>query len=259
MTIRIAFTNQKGGVGKTTTAVNIATALAACGLKVLLIDLDSQANASSCLNVPPGEQRQSSYDLLVNKVPAKKLICTTDITGLDLIPASMDLSAVDLDLINLEHREYRLREAAKPLFDQYDYILLDCPPSLSLTTLNALCLAEHVLIPLQCEYFALEGLSYLIKMVNIIKRRYNPSLNIFGILLTMHDGRNRLTQSIEADVRGHFKEKVMATVIPRNIRVAEAPAYNKPVLVYDSSCAGSRAYLAATREILSLIEQKMEV
>lgn len=253
--IRIAIANQKGGVGKTTTAINIATALAATGWKTLLIDIDPQGNASTGIGVPASEREASSYDVLVDKVPVSQCVMPTRIPGLDLLPATVDLSGAEVELVNAEDRAHRLQRTLTPDLG-YDVCLIDCPPSLGLLTLNALTVADTLLVPLQCEFFALEGLSQLLQTVERVQQRFNPDLGIIGIALTMYDRRNRLTEQVSEDVRSVLGKLVFETVIPRNVRLSEAPSHGVPALIYDHACAGSRAYMALARELITRLPEK---
>ncbi len=246
----LAIANQKGGVGKTTTAVNLATGFAAVGKKVLLIDLDPQGNASTGLGVEYAQRAPNTYDMLVNEEPLATVEKSTKIPGLSLLPSVVDLSAIDVELATAEGREYRLRKQLDSCAQHYDYILIDCPPSLGLATINALAAATAVLIPLQCEFYALEGLAHLLHTIDLVKRSMNPQLEIKGILLTMYDRRSRLTLDVEQDVRSYMGDKIFSTVIPRNIRLSEAPSHGKPAIIYDFRCPGSQAYLHLAREIL---------
>ncbi|MGY8935846.1 MAG: ParA family protein [Alphaproteobacteria bacterium] len=246
----LAVANQKGGVGKTTTAVNLATALAATHKKVLIIDLDPQGNASTGLGVDRVARQETTYNLLIGDAHISDVITPTMVPGLSVAPSSVDLSGAELELIDAPRREYRLKSVLAEVSNDFDYILIDCPPALGLLTLNAFCAAHSVLVPLQCEFYALEGLSHLVKTVNRVKRAFNSELEIQGVVLTMYDRRNNLSDMVAADVRNHFGDKVYETVIPRNVRVSEAPSYGKPVLLYDWRCAGSQAYIHLASEVL---------
>ena len=244
----IAFVNQKGGVGKTTTAVNLTAALHNKGKKVLLCDFDPQANATSGLGVEKSEMPLSSYDLVINDRSAEEIIVKTKFG--DLIPSSANLSGAGVELIANPNREYALQKALEPVRERYDYIFIDCPPSLELLTLNALCAADSILIPVQCEYYALEGLSDLMMTMRAVKKGLNPNLQIFGVLLTMFDGRTNFSSQVAEEVRRHFPGKVYAAVIPRNVRLAEAPSHGLPVAAYDKYSRGATAYEALAAEIL---------
>jgi chromosome partitioning protein len=246
----IAIANQKGGVGKTTTAVNLGTALAAVGQKVLLIDFDPQGNASTGLGVDRARRRVTSYDVVLNRTPVSQAIVMTNIPGLDLVPASLDLTGAELELVSSPRREYHLTDALGNLAAGYQYVLLDCPPALGLLTLNAFVAADAVLVPLQVEFYALEGLSHLMGTIERVKKTLNPRLEIQGVVLTMYDKRNNLSDLIARDVRQHLGSKVYETIIPRNVRVSEAPSHGKPVLIYDLKCPGSQAYLHLAGEVL---------
>lgn len=253
--ITIAVANQKGGVGKTTTAINIATALAATGWKVLMIDLDPQGNASTGIGVAASERGASSYDLLIDQVRLSDCVVPTRIPGLDIVPATVDLSGAEVELVTVEHRTERLRTALAG-DHEHDICLIDCPPSLGLLTLNALTAADTLLVPLQCEFFALEGLSQLLQTVERVQERFNPDLGIIGIVLTMYDRRNRLTDQVADDVRSCLRELVFESVIPRNVRLSEAPSHGLPALVYDHSCAGSQAYMKLARELIARLPER---
>jgi len=251
----ITVANQKGGVGKTTTAVNIGASLAMGGLKVLLIDLDPQGNASTAFNVAHHEGVPGSYELLVDGSTIAAVRQRADgYPKLDVVPAGVDLVGAEIDLVELERREFKLRDALNDLVnrdgeERYDYIIIDCPPSLGLLTLNALIAADELLIPIQCEYYALEGLTQLIKIISLVRENTNPQLHISAILLTMFDGRTRLAHDVASNVRLHFQNEILTTVIPRAVRVSEAPSYGQSVMTYDMSSPGALAYLAAAREL----------
>ena len=253
----IAVANQKGGVGKTTTAINLATALAAVGRSVLVVDLDPQGNASTGLGCNKAACRTSVYDVVIGAVPLRQAIVHTRIPGLDLVPAAVDLLGAELELIDLTRRGHRMRDAIAASQVDYQFILIDCPPALGLLTLNALTAADAVLVPLQCEFFALDGLSQLLKTVERVRRSFNPDLALHGVVLTMFDKRNNLSDQVAADARGHLGHKVFETVIPRNVRISEAPSHGKPALVYDHRCAGSRAYMDLAREFLRREKEPM--
>ena len=252
----IAIANQKGGVGKTTTAINLATAMAATGSRVLVIDLDPQGNASTGLGIGSDKRKYGSYDLLLGRMGLADSHVKSQVPNLDVVPSTVDLAGGELELIDMDNREYRLRDSLTRAKPMYDYVLIDCPPALGLLTLNALVAADSVLVPLQCEFFALEGLSHLLKTIERIKRSLNPKLELQGVVLTMFDTRNNLTEMVAQDVRGFLGEKVYATVIPRNVRVSEAPSHGKPILLYDIRCAGSQAYIHLAREVLQREQQR---
>jgi chromosome partitioning protein len=252
----LALANQKGGVGKTTTAINLGTALAATGEKVLIVDLDPQGNASTGLGIDRRSRNRSTYDVLMRETPIRDAILETAVPRLSIVPSTMDLSGFELEIAHERDRAYRLRDALKGLNatpnggTEYGYVLVDCPPSLNLVTVNAMAAANSILVPLQCEFFALEGLSQLLKTVEQVRTSLNPGLTIHGIVLTMYDARNNLAGQVVADVRSFMGEKVYDTMIPRNVRISEAPSYGKPVLLYDLKCVGSQAYVRLASEII---------
>jgi len=237
----VAVANQKGGVGKTTTAINLATALAAAGHRILVIDLDAQGNASTGLGIERKARALTSYELILGEA---------EVPGLFIIPASQDLAGADLEFTARERREFLLSRAIRSRVGDFDEVLIDCPPSLNLLTINALVAADSVLVPLQCEFYALEGLSQLVRTIERVQRALNPRLELQGVVLTMYDQRNNLCDLVAADVRGHLGAKVFDTMIPRNVRIAEAPSHGKPVLIYDHGCAGSQAYIRLAAEVL---------
>jgi chromosome partitioning protein len=254
--IRIVVANQKGGVGKTTTAINLATALAAIGWKVLLVDLDPQGNASTGIGVGHEARKLSSYDVLIGRATAIEAAIPTRVPRLDLIPATVDLSGAEIELVDLEHRTHRLANAldeAPP--GRWDVCLIDCPPSLGLLTLNAMVAAQQLLVPLQCEFFALEGLSQLLQTVERVRQTFNPPLAILGVVLTMFDRRNNLSQQVAEDVRACLGPAVFETVVPRNVRLSEAPSHGLPALIYDLKCPGSEAYIRLAREVMARLSR----
>ena len=243
----IAVVNQKGGVGKTTSAVNLTAALHDLGVRVLLCDFDPQANATSGMGIDKRKIKYSVYDVTINGVPAEQAICKTKFG--DVLPSAADLAGATVELINENNRERRLAAALEQVKDQYDLIFIDCPPSLEMLTLNGLCAADGILVPVQCEYYALEGLSDLMSTLRMVKRKMNPRLEIFGVVLTMFDGRTNFSTQVAQEVRRHFPGKVLSSVVPRNIRLAEAPSHGLPVTVYDRSSRGARAYKEMADEI----------
>ena len=249
MTKIIAIANQKGGVGKTTTAINLSTAMAAINKKILLIDSDPQGNASTGLGINEKDRIPNLYQLLTKNAFDEASIKKTLIPNMDIITSTQDLSAAEIELVDIKDREKILKNILTKT-QNYDYILIDCPPALGLLTINGLVAAHSVMIPMQCEFFALEGLSALINIVEMIKSNLNPEIKIEGVVLTMFDKRNSLSSLVEKDVRGHFKERVYNTVIPRNVRVSEAPSHGKPVLIYDTRCVGSQAYISLAKEVI---------
>jgi len=256
--IRIAVANQKGGVGKTTTAINLATALAAIGWRVLLVDLDPQGNASTGLGVGHSQRQRSSYDVLIGGASVADAAVPTRVPRLDLLPATVDLSGAEVEMVALEDRAHRLDRALKAAAGRWDICLIDCPPSLGLLTVNALVAARHLLVPLQCEFFALEGLSQLLQTVERIRAAFNPELAILGVALTMFDRRNNLSGAVSDDVRACLGSAVFETVVPRNVRLSEAPSHGLPALIYDLRCPGSEAYIRLARELIARLPQLAE-
>ena len=245
----IAVTNQKGGVGKTTTAVNLAACMGETGSRVLLVDVDPQGNATSGLGKADAGEA-TIYDVLINGAPAADAVLDTGFGALHLIPSAIELAGAEIELVGVENRESLLKAALEPLRARYDYIFIDCPPSLSLLTLNALTAADSVLIPIQCEYYALEGVGQLVNTIKLMRRKLNPDLKIEGILLTMYDARTNLCAQVVQEVRNHFRDEAFATMIPRNVRLSEAPSYGLPIHLYDSRCSGAQAYRALAKELL---------
>lgn len=253
----IAVVNQKGGVGKTTTTVNLATAMAAVGKRVLIVDADPQGNASTGFGISRAERGVGCYELMFDGLSVEDAVTETPVPGLSIITSSADLAGAEIQLVNSERREYRMREALDRSAKKYDFIFIDCPPSLNLITLNSLVAANSLLVPLQVEFYALEGMSSLLQTVEAIRARFNPALEIQGVVLTMYDKRNSLSDAVASDVRAFFGEQVYETVIPRNVRVSEAPSHGKPVLLYDLKCPGSRAYMHLAGEVLRREESRI--
>jgi chromosome partitioning protein len=255
----IAITNQKGGVGKTTTAINLSASLAANELRVLLIDLDPQGNSTSGLGIDKTPDAKTIYHALIGGETLAASILPTQCEGLEIVPADKNLVAANLEMIDLENREYRLRKAIEPILHRFDYILIDCPPALDLLTVNALVAANSVLVPIQCEFFALEGISQLMDTIDKIKESFAHTLTIEGILLTMYDERTNLTRQVSADLREFFEDSVLTTVIPRSIRLAEAPSYGKPILMYDPRSSGAESYIKLAKELMSNEQRRGQI
>jgi chromosome partitioning protein len=254
----ISIANQKGGVGKTTTAVNLSASLAAAQRSCLLVDCDPQGNATTGLGFDKSSLEDGLYEFMLGSADKDGVIVDTELAGLDLIGATTDLIGAEVEMVSADEREYRLRKRLLSLKERYDYILLDCPPSLGFLTVNALTASDSVLIPLQCEYYPLEGLTQLLKTVWAVRKRLNPTLDVVGILLTMYDARNNLSIQVAEEVRGHFKKNVFETIIPRNVRLSEAPSHGKPVLLYDIKSSGAQSYLALARELVRREEGRNE-
>ncbi|MBD5391404.1 ParA family protein [bacterium] len=251
----IAFANQKGGVGKTTTAINIAASLAAIKKRVLLIDLDQQGNAGTGLGFVRASHRQSVFGVIMGTATAADNILSTAIPNLHIMPSTQALADAEIELLGMENREFRLRDALAPIYEHYDYILLDCPPALGNITINALTTADSVIVPMQCEFYSLEGVQHLIGTIDAIRQKLNPNLGILGVLLTMYDRRNGLTRAVEEEVRKTFGDTTFKTVIPRNVRVSEAPSHGKPALFYDFNSPGAQAYLRVATEVVERTTQ----
>jgi chromosome partitioning protein len=246
----ISISNQKGGVGKTTTTINLSTALAAVGKRVLVVDLDPQGNASTGLGIDRASRTNGTYEVLFGECEIDQAAAPSRVPNLFVVPASIHLSGAEIELVDAKRRESRLRLALEKSTAGYDYVIFDCPPSLNLLTLNALVASDGVLVPLQCEFFALEGLSHLVKTIERVKASFNPKLELDGVVLTMYDRRNNLSNQVAENVRGHFGDKVYDTMIPRNVRISEAPSFGLPAIVYDMSCSGSQAYIQLAKEML---------
>ena len=246
----IAIANQKGGVGKTTTAINLSACLAECGKKVLTIDTDPQGNTSSGLGVDKDELKNTIYELMLDECTIKECIVKTEVDNLDLIPSNVNLAGAEIELLGINDKEYILKNEVDYIKDDYDFIIIDCPPSLSLLTINAMTTADSVLVPIQCEYYALEGLSQLIHTINLVKERLNPDLDMDGVVFTMFDSRTNLSAQVVDNVKNHLNQKIYNTLIPRNIRLAEAPSYGKPINLYDPKSSGAESYMSLADEVI---------
>ena len=255
----IAICNQKGGTGKTTTAINLASSLALSGKRILLVDVDPQGNTTSGLGIDKNSLKSSIYHGLLNHVPVSEIILKTQVSNLELVPSNIDLSGAEIELVSLDNREKQLRNALEPIRSLYDFILIDSPPSLGLLTLNSLVACDSIIIPIQCEFYALEGVTQLVKTIKLIKERLNPNLEVEGVLLTMADFRTNLTSEVINEIRVFFKERVYQTVIPRNIRLSEAPSFGKPVILYDKHSIGAKRYEELAQEVLRLESAASEI
>ena len=251
----IAIANQKGGVGKTTTAINLSACLAEAGKRVLMLDCDPQGNATSGLGVNKNTAEITSYDILIGEATAEEAIVHTEYDGLDIIPSNINLSGAEIELIGVEQKEYILQKQIYPLRDRYDFIIIDCPPSLNMLTVNAMTTADTVLVPIQCEYYALEGLSQLIHTINLVNKRLNPSLKMEGVVFTMYDARTNLSLQVVENVKANLKQTIYKTIIPRNVRLAEAPSHGMPINVYDSRSAGAESYRLLAEEVIEHVEE----
>ena len=251
----IAIANQKGGVGKTTTAINLSACLAEAGKKVLMLDCDPQGNATSGLGVNKNTAEITSYDILIGEATAEEAIVHTEYEGLDIIPSNINLSGAEIELIGVEQKDYILQKQISPLRDRYDFIIIDCPPSLNMLTVNAMTTADTVLVPIQCEYYALEGLSQLIHTINLVNQRLNPRLRMEGVVFTMYDARTNLSLQVVENVKANLKQTIYKTIIPRNVRLAEAPSHGMPINVYDSRSAGAESYRLLAEEVIEHVEE----